>query len=318
MIDALAHAGKVFKRPNYIARARKAADFLLEHAIDNEGNLKRIYAAGAAQFDATLEDYAMLIRGLLSLYKATPEETLLESAVSLMQRAEELFHDAPDRGYFFMHRSDNLLMRLKSGDDGAIPNANAIMLHNLVDLFVLTKDPSWRGKAKAQASYFLAGNTRILAEFATMLQAALRLEEAVHGKTPATAELFTPVENEVQPTPDDVVAVTAALTSEDEVRVTLSIKEGWHINAGRVQDRFLIPTQLDVQGNNVDVTEVIYPEPQRGKASALPVYAGQVSIVARLKPVAEGSARGKLRVLLRFQPCHDTTCHAVRDISLTV
>ncbi len=80
MIDAFAHAGKVFERPEYTARAAKAANFLLEHAIDNEGELKRIVAGGHAQIDATLEDYAFLAKGLLALWRADSNDNWLESA----------------------------------------------------------------------------------------------------------------------------------------------------------------------------------------------------------------------------------------------
>lgn len=318
MMDAFAHAGRVLGKPNYVARARQAADFLLEHAIDNDGGLKRIVTSGPAQIDATLEDYAMLVRGLISLHRAAPDDSLLESTISLMQRAEELFHDAPDRGYFFMHRSDNLLMRLKSGDDGALPNANAVMLQNLTDLFAITKDTMWRDKAQAQADYFLGGNTRVLAEFATMLQAALTLEEAVHGKTPKTVQLFTPPAQPLS-APDDVVTVSTDITGS-LLTVTLTIKEGWHINAARTLQRFLIPTQLDVQGEGVKVDHMDFPAATYipgAKDDLVAVYEGASEIKTQLSWPA-GAPRPPLKVRLRFQPCSGTLCHAPRDIAITI
>ncbi len=323
MIDAYAHAGKIFNRPDYIDRARRAADFLLEHAIDNQGELKRIHAGGKAQLDATLEDYAMLVRGLLTLYRARPDARLLSDTVALTQRAEEGFLDAPDRGYFFMQRSDNLLVRLKGGDDGAIPNANAVMLHNLVDLYEITGEEVWKRQAEAQAAYFLNGREAPLPEYATMLQAAMRLTK---GEV-LTSSIHETLSAQTSP-PDQVVTIAAALTPEDvkpgsdaELTVTLDIRQGWHINAERVEQPSLVPTQLDVQGKNVRLEELSYPEPKRIPGAAgetLPVYEGRVEIIAWVHLGGRGKKRPPVKLLLRFQPCSGTTCHAVQDLFLTL
>ncbi len=67
-----------------------------------------------------------------------------------MQRAEEHFAD-PTGGYFYSRASEQLLLRSKSGDDSAVPNANAVMLHNMIDLSEITKDKNWRDKARSLA-----------------------------------------------------------------------------------------------------------------------------------------------------------------------
>src|SRR5262249_1088510 len=156
--------------------ARKAADYLLEHAIDNHGKLCRIIAGGKPRIEATLEDYANLIKGLISLWRANPDAVIFEAATSLFSRADELFCDRSVVGYFFKQGSENLLVRIKSGDDAAVPNANAIMLENMIQFFEITKDQSYREKAEKLAAFFLSGNTRVLMEFATMLQGALYLD----------------------------------------------------------------------------------------------------------------------------------------------
>ena len=173
MIDAFAHAGKVFDNAEYVKRARKAADFLLEHAIDNTGDLKRIYAGGRAQLEATLEDYAYLVKGLITLWRAREDAALLEAAVSLMSRAQELFGDEAG-GYFYTQAADDVLLRIKSGDDGTLPNANAVMLNNLIDLSKVMKDTGYRDKAAQMAEYFLGGG-KTSTDSCTMLQAALCL-----------------------------------------------------------------------------------------------------------------------------------------------
>ena len=351
MIDAFAHAGKLFDIPAYVERAQKAAAFLLEQAIDNEGELKRIIAGGRAQLDATLEDYAFLVKGLLSLWRADADNNWLEAASSLMARAREFFEDKQG-GYFAARESEQLLVRIKSGDDSSIANANAVMLHNMIDLFEITKDKVWRNRAQAMADYFLSGKERVLTESATMVHAALRLcspsplegegrgggmfaKNKPHPLTPSLKG-----RGNLESAATEAVLVTAALFPADarpgdscELIITLDIKEGWHINAnpsfspppragegkGGGGAPFLIPTQVEVQGREVTLASVAYPEPLRKKGAegeALLVYEGLTHVTARLKLTGKGKKRQPIKAMVRFQPCHGTTCHKVADVSL--
>lgn len=333
MIDAFAHAGRVLERPGYTARAREAADFILEHAIDNEGRLHRIFAGGRAQFDATLEDYAFLIKGLLSLWRVTPDAVLLDAAKSLCARADELFADGTS-GYFFTQEGEDMLLRIKSGDDGAMPNPNAVMLHNLIDLHEATQEEGYLAKARALAAFFLHGNTQLSVEYATMLHGSLRLE-ALSGNKEAFAVPQTFREarlTEDMPAPDDSVSVSATLFPADaapgtrcELIVTFDIGEGWHINAHEGLAAYLIPTQIEVQGPGVEVTSIDYPEAlrrdTRSEDGALLVYEGLVTVTAHLKLSAAEKKDGRrppIKLMARFQPCRATSCHAVRDVVITL
>ncbi len=71
MINTFAVAGKVFGEPRYVAAARKAAEFILQHLADDNRRLKRVYNSGEAKLNAYLEDYAYLANGLISLFEAT-------------------------------------------------------------------------------------------------------------------------------------------------------------------------------------------------------------------------------------------------------
>ncbi len=319
MIDAFATAGLVLNRPSYTARAREAADFILEHAIDNEGRLHRIHAGGRAQHAGLLEDYAFLVRGLISLHRAAPDDATLSSAADLMARAEELFA-APDGGYYLTEQSDDLLFRIKSGDDSAIPGANGAMLHNMLDLYVLTGNESWKTKARRLSDCFLKGNTAISVEFATLMHASLRLDTLERGANlrplPATyLEVTTPE------APDETVRVETNL-SGTELTVTLHIKEGWHINAHKPLQPYLVATQLDVQG--AEILGINYPEPKTqavadsaSEGQTLLVYEGKTTFRASLK-WPESPVRPALKVMLTYQPCRETTCHARRDIVITL
>ena len=324
MIDAFAHAGKVFNRSDYTARARKAVDFLLENAIDNNGHLKHIYADNHPQFPAVLEDYAFLIKGIVSLWRVTPDVLLLDAAASLAKRAEELFGNNGN-GYYSTENTDDILIRIKNCDDSATPNANAVMAHNFMDLFEVTNDKAYLEKARQLIAFFLLEGGKLQVEHATMIHAALRLEGK---KTKSLPERF---ENETytlvsKNAPKDVVNASVAMFPADvlpgktcELLITLDIKEGWHINAMRVAQPFLIPTQLNVEG--ADIMKISAPDPLKktgqGDDDVILVYEGLVTFTAHIKlPITE--KRGKIKAQLRFQACNASSCYAPKDVTLTI
>jgi uncharacterized protein YyaL (SSP411 family) len=314
MIDALAYAAKVFDKPRYAIAARRAVDFLLEHAIDNDGKLCRVVTDGKAQIAATLEDYAALIKGLLTLYNVLPDQPLIDAAVSLTARAEELFFDAAEGGYFFTEASSDLLVRIKSADDGALPNANALMLHNLLALHGITKDDAYEIRAIKLRDYFLSDSNRMLVEVAALMQAALQLEKSapILGYKAGRDDIGSEVK-------DDAVAVTAKISAADvntyEVVVTLDIKDGWHINANEVAHPMLVATQVDVQGQGVESLSVTYPPPSRPEQLN---YAGLVHIKAQFKISKQNNVRPPLKVRVRYQPCNENSCHPVQDVVITL
>ncbi|MGH2975663.1 MAG: thioredoxin domain-containing protein, partial [Solirubrobacterales bacterium] len=70
MLAALAEAGAVLERDDYLDAARACADFVWEEMRDTDGNLLRTYKGGHAHLNAYLEDHAYLLEALLTLYEA--------------------------------------------------------------------------------------------------------------------------------------------------------------------------------------------------------------------------------------------------------
>ena len=295
MIDACARAGKIFSEKKYIAMAKKAADYVLERGLDNDGNLLRIIAAGDAPIEATLEDYAYLIQGLLSLH-AAGENSYLEPAIALLARVEELFSDSAAPGYFYTKDAGDLLVRIKSGDDATLPGPNAVMMENLIALHGITGDKVYKERAEKIAAFFLDGNNRVLIEFATMIKGAMKLQPAASAED---------------------VAVTATLKG-NEVIVTLDIRPGWHINANPASQPFLIPTSIDVQGEGVEVVQVKYPPPKQkavADGAKLHLYEGRVEIRVLLKLP---KTRPDMKLLVGYQPCSGSACHAERNLAIAL
>ncbi len=85
MISALAEAGAVLDRADYLEAARRAAAFLLDEMRDSGGRLRRTYNAGEAKLNAYLEDHAFLLEALLTLYEATFEPRWFAEARALAE-----------------------------------------------------------------------------------------------------------------------------------------------------------------------------------------------------------------------------------------
>ena len=100
MIAALAEAGAVLGRGDYLEAAARCADFVLTELRDAEGGLLRTYRDGEAKLTAYLEDHAFLLEALLALYEATFEQRWFEEARALADTMISRFSD-PERGGFF-------------------------------------------------------------------------------------------------------------------------------------------------------------------------------------------------------------------------
>ena len=153
MITGLAEVGSVLNRPKYVDAAKRAWSFIDRVMRDPQsGDLLRVYRAGEAKVRAFAEDYAFLAQGMLTLYRATneTERDLLDAAARLMTDARARFWDT-DRGGYFDTRpgQSEFFIRSKSVTDGAVPAANSIMLHNLIDLYRLTSEHQWAETAAA-------------------------------------------------------------------------------------------------------------------------------------------------------------------------
>lgn len=148
MIAAMAKGGAVLGDSAYVEAASRAADFLLENVRDG-ARLLATYGKGKARLTAYATDYAFLIEGLLAVYEATGTLRWLMEADALTAVMNEHYWDAGDGAYFFTADDhEELLVRSKTAQDGAIPSANSVMLHNLLKLAVLRDKPEYRQRAE--------------------------------------------------------------------------------------------------------------------------------------------------------------------------
>ena len=172
MVSALADAGAVLEREDYLDAARRCADFLLTELTDADGRLLRTWKDGEGRLNAYLEDHAYLLDALLTLYEATFEPRWFDAARALADTTIERFGD-PEHGGFFETSSDHerLLTRRKDPEDHPIPSGNAAAAYALLRLAALTGEHEYERQAVGVLRLFIEMAPRHPNAFAHLLQA---------------------------------------------------------------------------------------------------------------------------------------------------
>ena len=141
MIAALSRGGFIFEKDEYVAAARRAADFILETMRDKEGRLYHRYRDGHVGLNANLDDYAYFTWGLFELYEATFELKYLRQAMTFVDDMVDHFWDEKRGAFFFTADDDEeLIYRRKESYDGARPAGNSVAY------LVLQKASRYSGK----------------------------------------------------------------------------------------------------------------------------------------------------------------------------
>ncbi len=150
MIAALADAGAVLGRDDYLDAASTAAEFIWTRMRDAEGRLLRSWKDGEAKLNAYLEDHAFLLEALLTLYESTFEVRWFDAARETAEAMIARFAD-PERGGFFTTSNDHeqLIARRKDIDDHPIPSGNSAAAYGLLRLAALTGERSYAEHAES-------------------------------------------------------------------------------------------------------------------------------------------------------------------------
>jgi uncharacterized protein YyaL (SSP411 family) len=160
MIAALVNAARTFGRPEWQRLAERAFAFVVQRMVLN-GRLVHAFRAGQAKAPATASDYANMIWAALRLHQATGDPGYLQRAESWTGTLDRHYWMS-DTGGYAMTADDNpdVIVRLRRAHDDATPNANAIMLSNLVQLFQLTSESRHLERAEAIPRAFAASLAR--------------------------------------------------------------------------------------------------------------------------------------------------------------
>ncbi len=172
MISALADAGAVLGRRDYLDAARECADFIWSQMRDRQGNLLRSWRRGEARLNAYLEDHAFLLEALLTLYEADFDPAVFKRAVAVAETMIDRFAD-PDRGGFFStsHDHEELIARRKDIGDHPIPSGSASAALGLLRLAGLTGESRYRRHAEGVLKLLAPATARQPGAFGHLLQA---------------------------------------------------------------------------------------------------------------------------------------------------
>jgi uncharacterized protein len=170
-IGALAEAGAVLGRDEYVVAAAECAELVLG-TMRPDGRLRRTYKDGEARLNAYLEDHAFLLEALLRLYEAGFEPRWFDAARELADEMVERFGD-PERGGFFSTSSDHeeLIARRKEVGDHPIPSGNSSAALGLLRLAALSGERSYADQADGVLALFGKLALRHPQSFAHLLRA---------------------------------------------------------------------------------------------------------------------------------------------------
>jgi uncharacterized protein len=171
-IAALADAGAVLGREDYLDAAGACAEFVLTSLRDADGRLLRTYKDGRAHLGAYLEDHAFLLEALLALYESSFEARWFREARALAEAMIERFGD-PERGGFYSTASDHeeLIARRKEVGDHPIPSGNSSAAMGLLRLAALSGERRYEAAAEEVFALFAEPAVRHPDAFAHLLRA---------------------------------------------------------------------------------------------------------------------------------------------------
>jgi uncharacterized protein YyaL (SSP411 family) len=220
-IAALARAATVFDRPDWLARAEEACDFVLAQMGAQDGRVQHAWRLGRITAVGLIDDQAAMARAALALYEATGSQDRLAQAIRIVEAAERNFADGS--GGFFTTAADAgdvPLTRPRTAADNAYPAGNGLMAEVYARLYHLTGDRAWRARAEGMLRAF-SGSPERLAAMPTLLAAADLLEEAASVV--------------IAGDPDSALAkdlAAAALAAPDPAMTVLRAGDPDHIPAG--------------------------------------------------------------------------------------
>ena len=108
--------------------------------------------------------------------------------------------------------------------------------------------------------------------------------------------------------------------------VVMDVPSGYHVNSNRPLEKFLIPTQLQIEApKGIRVGTTVYPRPLlrslKFSKSKVSVFEGRTTIRFNITvPRSFTGNSAELKARLRFQSCNDEVCFPpqTREVSMSL
>jgi uncharacterized protein YyaL (SSP411 family) len=179
VIAAIAKAACVFERHDWLDLAIAGFDFVKLAMTTSDGRLLHSWRGGRARHLAVLDDYAAMCRAALALHEASGASYYFECARGWVEQVELHYKDS-NSGYFFTaNDADALIARVKIAEDSALPSGNGMMLQVLAQLFHLTGESFYRGRAEGIANAFAGTIRQRILGFSSLLNGMEMLWDAI-------------------------------------------------------------------------------------------------------------------------------------------
>ncbi|HTC84359.1 MAG TPA: thioredoxin domain-containing protein, partial [Rhizomicrobium sp.] len=155
-IRALAQAGVVFERPDWVQAAAAAYDYVRK--VSGEGEtLYHSWADNQRGEPGFSDDYAQMARAALQLWEVTGEQRFLDDAKAWTGMLNSQFWNEAQGGYNYVRDgADPLIIRLRMIYDPPTPSTNGTMITVLTRLALITGSGEYGGRAQALIGAFAA------------------------------------------------------------------------------------------------------------------------------------------------------------------
>lgn len=302
LLSGLQSAWLAFGDEVYRATALKLAESLYSTQIQ-ENVLYRVSYKEKPGQEATLEDYAFFIRGLLDLYDISKEYQWLDNAASLMNMAVQNL-TTPVNGFRFSN-SKTFSISTMSLQDGELLNPLAVMLENINRLNARMEKQAWQDLREMVAQ-----------------QLSLQIDKALLGQfygAKVISDMQTQSIASIGYFANGHGRIRLASQADGSYLFKVTMDKHWHVNSHRPFSEELIPTRINFP--NLTDYLVHYPETttlQFGSSKTpLSVFQQAFSIVVEpnLSKTAESGIEAAEVVL---QACNDekSLCLAPETIRL--
>ncbi|MBK9955106.1 MAG: thioredoxin domain-containing protein [Rhodocyclaceae bacterium] len=189
MIEGLAHAARIFGRPDWLALARGALDHV-RTTLWREGRLLATARHGRAHLDAYLDDHAFLLLALIELLQADFRADDLAFARTLAEALLARFEDKAEGGFHFTADDhETLIHRPKPMHDNSMPSGNAAAILGLLRLGRRFGESAWLNAAERALRLFQPELGRHPEGAATMLMALAEARAPTDVNAPACTDV---------------------------------------------------------------------------------------------------------------------------------
>jgi uncharacterized protein YyaL (SSP411 family) len=155
MITAFVSGYRAFGEEKFLQCAKKAARFILNNLVTEDGRLLRTWGRGGAKLSGYLDDYAYFAEALMELAAVEDDPDWLVNAARFMDAIVSRFWDSTENSLCFTSvEHEALLTKPKSFYDGAVPSGVSVSLNCLLRLAKLTGRQSYSDMAEKLLSTY--------------------------------------------------------------------------------------------------------------------------------------------------------------------